>query len=199
MWNSAANAGSNFLSGISNGFWSAVDFVGSIPGRIWRALGNLGNLLYNAGWNIMVGFYNGLVDMWNRVSGWVSGIGDWIADHKGPKAYDLGLLVPNGGWIMQSLETGMKDRFEGVKKTVGGFAGELQDAMGDEIDLGAAVDVSSVHGGSGRDGGSSMDRVVSLLERIAEGGDVNLDGTRVSSALAARSRATMLGRGYSLA
>lgn len=198
VWSSAVNAGSNFLSGISGGFWDAVNFVGSIPGHIWNALGDLGGLLYNAGWNIMVGFYNGLVDMWNEVAGWVSGIGDWIADHKGPKRYDLGLLVPNGGWIMQSLETGMLDRFEGVKKTVSGFAGELQDAIGGELDLGASVDVSSRPSKGARYGDENMSRVVELLERIADGGDVYMDGDRVSGALAGRSRTTMLGRGYAL-
>ena len=199
VWSSAVNAGSNFLSGISGGFWSAVDLVGSIPWRFWNALGDLGGLLYNAGWNIMVGFYNGLVDMWNEVADWVCGIGSWIANNKGPKAYDLALLVPNGGWIMQSLETGMVDRFEGVKRTVAGFAGELQDAMGGEMDLGASVDVSSRPSKGARDRDAKIDRMVSLLEEIADGGDVNMDGGRVSSALTQRSRTTMRGRGYSLA
>lgn len=199
VWSSAVNAGSNFLSGISGGFWSAVDLVGSIPWRFWNALGDLGGLLYNAGWNIMVGFYNGLVDMWNEVADWVCGIGSWIADNKGPKAYDLALLVPNGGWIMQSLETGMVDRFEGVKRTVAGFAGELQDAIGGEMDLGASVDASSRPSKGARDRDAKIDRMVSLLEEIADGGDVNMDGGRVSSALTQRSRTTMRGRGYSLA
>jgi len=34
-------------------------------------------------------------------------MGSWIASHKGPKEYDLKLLVPNGGWIMQGLMNGL--------------------------------------------------------------------------------------------
>ena len=71
--------------------------------------------------------------------------------------------------------------------------------MGGEMDLGASVDVSSRPSKGARDRDAKIDRMVSLLEEIADGGDVNMDGGRVSSALTQRSRTTMRGRGYSLA
>ena len=80
----------------------------------------------------------------------MSGIAGTIASLKGPKRKDLRLLIPNGGWIMQSLETGLKKRFKGVKDTVSGFANELSMSFGGPdvtYETGAAAAVGAVAGG----------------------------------------------------
>ena len=114
------------------------------------ALGNLGSLLSSAGSSIVSGLLNGIKSSIGGVYDFVSGIAGKIADLKGPKRKDLRLLIPNGGWIMQSLETGLKKRFEGVKTTVSGFADDLSMSFGGNsvtYETGAAAAVGSVSGG----------------------------------------------------
>lgn len=103
-------------------FNSLVDWVKDVPSKIVSAIGDLGNLLKSAGRSIITGLWNGLKEKWESVKTWVSGIGDWIADHKGPKAYDLALLVPAGGWIMQGLERGLERGIPGLRDTLGDVA-----------------------------------------------------------------------------
>lgn len=153
-WNAVGNilnnAWSNIRNGVSNGINSVVSFVSSIPGRIVSALGNLGSLLYSAGSSIVSGLLNGIKSSIGGVYDFVSGIAGKIASLKGPKRKDLRLLIPNGGWIMQSLEAGLKKRFEGVKATVSGFADDLSMSFGGDsvtYETGAAAAVGSVSGG----------------------------------------------------
>lgn len=109
-----------------NKFNELVSWVTGIPGRILGALGNLGSLLWNAGSQIIAGLWDGLRSKFESVKSWVSGIGDWIAAHKGPKAYDLQLLVPNGGWIMDGLNRGLTTGFGDVLGNVSGMAAQIR-------------------------------------------------------------------------
>ena len=72
-----------FVSGLRQKFNEAVAFVKSIPGKIKRALGNLGSLLINAGKDIIRGLLRGIERMagavWRKVSGIVDGIKSRIA------------------------------------------------------------------------------------------------------------------------
>ncbi|KAB7434406.1 phage tail protein, partial [Bifidobacterium longum] len=86
---------------------NVVSWFSGLPGRILSAIGNVGNTLYNAGKNIIDGFLNGLKAAWDNVTGFIGGIADWIAEHKGPAAYDKVLLVKNGRLIMQGLAKGL--------------------------------------------------------------------------------------------
>lgn len=114
----------NFLQGIQNAVPAILSFVASIPSSILSALGNLGNLLVNAGRQIIDGFLRGLKSAFESVKSFVGGIGSWIAAHKGPKEYDLKLLVPNGKWIMESLAGGMKSGLS-----------MLQDVIDEAVDI----------------------------------------------------------------
>jgi phage-related protein len=106
-------------------FLDLVAWVGGLPQRILDALGNLGNLLVNAGGQILDGFLRGLQDGFKGVQDFVGGIGQWIADHKGPKAYDLALLVPAGGWIMSGLQKGIEASMPALQKTLGGVSATI--------------------------------------------------------------------------
>ena len=66
----------------------------------------------------MSGLWNGLKSKWESVKSWVGGLGSWIAGHKGPKSYDLRLLVPAGGWIMQGLSQGLTRQLPALRKTL---------------------------------------------------------------------------------
>lgn len=111
----------------------ATELVGwfmGLPGMILGAIGNLGGLLVNAGQQILQGFLSGLTAGFEKVKGFVGGIGKWIADNKGPKAYDLALLVPAGGWIMTGLGAGLKAQIPALKSTLGDVSATIQSGIG---------------------------------------------------------------------
>lgn len=147
VWNGAWNAIGSFLSGawngikqaVSNGIDGVLGFMRDLPGNILSAIGNVGELLWNAGSSIISGFLNGLRQKFEDVKNFVGGIGDWIAQHKGPLPYDRKLLVKNGMAIMQSLDTGLRSGFEPVMGYVSSMAGQLADAFGETV-LSASVE-----------------------------------------------------------
>lgn len=99
-----------------------VGWFRGLPNKILSALGGLGSLLWNAGNNIIQGLLDGINAKWQSVKEKVSGMGKWIADHKGPKEYDLKLLVPNGGWIMQGLMQGLQNAKPELQNTLNDIA-----------------------------------------------------------------------------
>ena len=73
----------------------------------------------------MQGLLDGISGAFESVKDFVSGIGQWIAEHKGPKAYDLALLIPNGQWIMQSLAKGLEKGFPDVRNTLSSLTDDI--------------------------------------------------------------------------
>lgn len=122
-----------FMGGFLTGMWEKRDELlaeaATIPQKILDALGDVGSFLWDAGAQIIQGFWNGLTAKWDEVTGWVAGIGDWIAENKGPKAYDLALLVPNGQWIMQGLSEGIEGGIPQLRRTLAGVTGSMQAAV----------------------------------------------------------------------
>ncbi|MCQ1951622.1 hypothetical protein NNX28_17020 [Arthrobacter sp. zg-Y859] len=114
-------------------FLGLVGWVKELPGKILDALGNMGSLLKNAGVQIITGFLDGLKQKYEDVKNFVGGIGDWIADHKGPKAYDLALLVPAGGWIMTGLQEGLRSQMGALKGTLGDVSSMIETGIQPEL------------------------------------------------------------------
>lgn len=110
IFNSAANGARNAWNGV-------VSWFRGIPGTIGGFFSGAGTLLYNAGASIISGFLNGLKSMWSNVTGWISGIGDWIKAHKGPISYDRRLLIPAGQAIMTGFAQGLNNGFDSSVET----------------------------------------------------------------------------------
>lgn len=128
------SAGLEFVGGLLSGATQkgaeVVDWFAGLPGRILSALGDLGGLLVGAGRSVIDGFLSGLKGAWDGVTGFVGGIADWIAEHKGPIEYDRRLLVPHGMAIMRGLGSGIERAFGSeVEPLVSGIGGRLADAM----------------------------------------------------------------------
>jgi phage-related protein len=115
----------DFGKGVDETIKSVIDWFTHLPENILSALGDLGKLLWNAGQDIINGLWDGLKDAFGHVQDWVEGIGKWIQDHKGPKRYDLNLLIPNGKWIMQGLERGMRESFPMIEGVVSDIEGMM--------------------------------------------------------------------------
>jgi phage-related protein len=121
-------------SGVSTGFKSVVQFFKDLPSKLLGALGDLGSLLFEAGKAILQGLLNGLLDIWNHITGFFSGIGSWIADHKGPLSVDRKLLIPAGRAIMNGLQAGLQQEWGNVQSYVASRIPALASAMGKVLD-----------------------------------------------------------------
>lgn len=206
-WESVWTAVGDFLQtcwdGICNACSTAIDnvinFFSDLPGNILNALGDLGSLLIDAGKQIIDGLLTGLQNAVGAVWDFVSGIGSTIASLKGPKRYDLRLLIPAGNWIMQSLETGLDQGMDGVRNKLRSITNEIQ-AFDAEATIETQADVkyqiSSMDAQLGALADPSLykdtnlskaDVVDAMTEAMRENTkDVNLyiDGKKVASATA---------------
>ncbi len=127
----------HYWSQISSSFsacWSAVKqyatdgvhFVTSIPGMILSALGNLGNLLYSAGQNILIGLWNGIASMGSWAESSISSLIDDIIP--GPVRKVLGIFSPSrvfhdiGVNVTKGLVNGIVSGAPQVAAASGGMA-----------------------------------------------------------------------------
>lgn len=149
-----------------NKFGELVNWVKGVPGRILDALGNLGDLLGNAGDQIMGGFLNGLKAGWEHVKGFVGGIGEWIAANKGPKAYDLALLVPAGGWIMSGLQKGIEASMPSLGATLGDVSWMI--ANGIDPELTGSGSYAFTGAGAGLSSGAPEGRPINIKIDVTE-------------------------------
>lgn len=147
-WEGVWTGVSNLLQSIWDGMGNIVsagidmisDFISTVPDKILSFFENAGTFLWDAGSQIIGGLLDGLKAAVGGVWDFVSGIGETIASLKGPKEYDMKLLIPNGGWIMDSLTVGLQLGEKDVIKTISGVAGNIKDAIKQET---ADIDVSA--------------------------------------------------------
>lgn len=99
-----------------------LSFVGTIPGRIIRALGALGRLLAPAGRAAIQGLRDGMSAYWGRVNALLGGLPGRIVGAVG----SLGrTLWGAGSSLIQGLIDGITSKFGAVKSKLGELTGKL--------------------------------------------------------------------------
>jgi phage-related protein len=124
-WDEIKNGATDAVQWVVDRFVDLTDFVTSIPGRITDAVGDVGRLLYDIGSSILSSLWNGMVDKWNEVAGWVGGIGGKIKGLKGPIETDRTLLQPEGAAIMQGLQMGLESGWSSIAAYMGSRTGAI--------------------------------------------------------------------------
>lgn len=152
--------------GVQDGINNVVSFLKALPDKVLGFFTGAGTLLLDAGKNILKGFLDGLTKGFEDVKNFVGGIGDWIAKNKGPKAYDLALLIPAGGWIMDGLQTGIEKSMPSLRKTLGGVSATIAGGV-----TGGTVGLSGIPGGAG---------YAPAAAAAAPGGGVNIEHLEIN-------------------
>lgn len=120
--------------------WTRIDsFFGGWPSRILSAIGNVGNILYNIGVQIINGLLGGLKSAWNTAASWLSNIAGWISNLKGPIEKDRNLLIPHGHAIMDGFLEGLQDRMSPLEAKLRGVAKTIENTFGKQY----ATDIST--------------------------------------------------------
>lgn len=117
----------NAVKGVFSSIWNAIkgifrNNVQFIKSVMHVDLGAQGRAIMNS-------FLSGLKGAWESVKHFVSGIGRWIKEHKGPISYDEQLLIPAGQAIMSGLNGGLTTGFSDVQDNVSSMAGTISDQV----------------------------------------------------------------------
>lgn len=160
-----------------------VGIIRNVPGQIVRALGNLGNLLWNAGRAVITGLINGIVSRFNALRNVLGSVTRAIPNWKGPFDTDKKLLTPAGTAIMGGLIKGITGQLPALKATLGGVTQTI------------AATPAPALAGAGQPGaarqstrsGIDYDRLeAALIRAVRDLGDVYIDGQKLTDAISRR-------------
>lgn len=210
MKSTVQNGMSSIVSSVRNGgsqmvsAWQSAgqQMVASTQNFVNSANGSLRNIgagvnLYSNGSALMAGLKSGIDAGWKQITSSVSGMAQWIKDHKGPVSYDRRLLVDNGQAIMAGLFNGISTGWDKVKGLIAPMAGEISDfVQGGMADSFALPDVATVLDGNltisntpqsvqhSIDNAASQQRLIKkfdeLIDEVRRSGNTYLDGKVIS-------------------
>lgn len=125
------------------GIWDGLkQSVSDLIDNVKTTFNNLKNInLLDIGNAIIDGFVKGLKQKWEDGMKFISGIGKWIREHKGPIRVDRKLLIPAGNAIMNGLNSGLTGGFRDVQSNVSGMGDMIANAINSDysVDIGANI------------------------------------------------------------
>lgn len=102
-----------------------IAFVKSIPSKIRRAMGNLGNLLKGAGRRVIQGFLDGITGRFSQVRSKLSELTGMLPDWKGPKERDRRILAGPAREIMTGFADSLGGEEGAVRERLQGFTASI--------------------------------------------------------------------------
>lgn len=117
--------------GAANTIGTVARWFSQLPGRIVRAVGSLGNILYGAGSAALNGLKRGAVVAWGAVGGWLRGLPGGIVrqiGNLGHLLYEAGKAVIRGlgegieamkNWVVEKAKSVVMAPINGVKHLLG--------------------------------------------------------------------------------
>jgi phage-related protein len=130
-----ANAWNAAWKATSDGITAVVNFIKQLPGRVLAGLGNLGDLLANAGKAIVNGFIAGIKAAWGAVTSVVSGLLDKVRKllpfspaKEGPFS-GRGWVLYSGMSIPQAMADGINAAAHKAVNAASGLAGAVNAAL----------------------------------------------------------------------
>lgn len=142
-WQQAWNG---FIQIVHGAVQGVLGFLGGIGSAIMGVFAGAGTWLWNAGASIINGLLNGLKAAFGKVKSFVSGIGDWIVQHKGPLSYDKVMLKPAGQAIMQGFDKSLKAGWKDVQRTVNGMNAQINGGFDVDASKSGRANVSNGSG-----------------------------------------------------
>ncbi|WP_433426358.1 phage tail protein (plasmid) [Microtetraspora malaysiensis] len=120
-------------------FNDLVAWVRDLPGRILNSLGNLGNLLYNAGRDLLYGLWNGLMSVANWLRDSVlnffrSVLPDWVRSALNINSPSK-VFAEIGRYTMLGMREGLLDGTPQVLSTMAGIAGQLSQSFAPDLSV----------------------------------------------------------------
>lgn len=131
---------------VSTGIGDVVETIKGLPDRIIRGLGNLSELLLNAGKDLIRGFINGIKSMFGAVKNTLGDLTGKALSWKGPESRDKVLLKPAGHWIIEGFVQGIRDMRSEVQTELNSLNQLVSATQFGALSIAGNVDWSSVAG-----------------------------------------------------
>lgn len=194
VWNGIKSVVQIGINAVQSIVKTAMSAVKSVFSSIWNEIKDIFNNDVNfiksvmhidlgaQGRAIMNSFLSGLKGAWESVKSFVSGIGNWIKEHKGPLSYDEQLLIPAGQAIMSGLNGGLTTGFSDVQDNVSSMAGVISDQVTGIMDKAQNAlndDQLTIPAINSQQYSESIDR----LNGMVQGGNYNQNVTMKESGL----------------
>lgn len=126
----AVDAGNKFIAPLQKKIDDAVTYIGDLPNRAGRALGDLGDLLYRQGGALIEGFLRGIRDNIPGVKSLLSSVTDSLPDWKGPAERDATILQPAGRLLIDGFMRGIDLQVPSLQAQLQGLTAQLAGMAG---------------------------------------------------------------------
>ncbi len=204
IWNGISSFFSDIWSGIKSAATTAIDnvysVVSGIKDKITGFFSNAISWLADAGKSIVEGLWNGISGaaswLWDKVSGLFGGIVDGVLSLFGINSPSK-VFAEIGMGLMEGLALGVTTESDTAASSVVAAASKTLVAAQNGISSQLANAQSVAMGSTSENTtDTTLTEILSLIQAIYEKPtDIYMDSNKVSSALAARSRTILAGRG----